>query len=162
VDLVAKDPDIDLAILKGPNDVRYSVFRGDRKARVGEPIAVVGFPLSGVLGGDMNLTTGVLSATSGMKDDKRFMQISAPTQPGNSGGPALDEGGRVIGVATSSLIGRNQRIENVNFIVARKTARSYLTRHGVQFKASNKKHKVDTADMADRARGFTVPIECWR
>jgi len=162
VEIVARDADLDLAILKGPQDRRVGTFRGKRKVRVGEPVAIAGYPLRGVLGADMNLTTGVVSATTGIGDDKRFLQISAPMQPGNSGGPALDEGGRIIGIAVAVLNTRKFRAQNVNFVVNGGAAQRFLSKNGVTFKTTEGAAKIGNADLADKSRKFTVPVECWR
>jgi len=53
----------------------------------------------------MAVTTGSLTALAGPRDDSRLLQVSAPVQPGNSGGPLLDGGGNVIGVVTGTLNG---------------------------------------------------------
>ena len=62
-----------------------------------------GYPLSQVLATSGNFTTGIVTALAGIGDDSRFYQISAPVQPGNSGGPLLDENGNLIGVVSSKL-----------------------------------------------------------
>lgn len=71
--------------------------------RVGESIHVYGFPLSGVLATSGNFTLGNITANAGVKDDTRMIQISAPVQPGNSGGPVIDECGNISGVLISKL-----------------------------------------------------------
>ncbi len=57
--------------------------------RPGDDIVVVGFPLHGLLTSNPSVTTGNVSALAGPGDDRRFLQITAPVQQGNSGGPAL-------------------------------------------------------------------------
>jgi len=162
VDVIAKDSDLDLALLKGPADRRIATFRGGRKVRVGEPVAIAGYPLQSVLGSDMNLTTGVISATTGMRDDKRYLQVSAPMQPGNSGGPALDEGGRIIGVAVSGLNAQKFRSQNVNFVISGPSVRNFLNNNDVSVTTAETASKIANADLADKSRKFTVPVECWR
>jgi len=95
---------IDLALLQAPS-VKPGVVATFRQtdAIIGEPIVVFGFPLTGVLSTSGNLTTGTVSATSGMRDNSRNLQITAPVQPGNSGGPLLDQSGNVIGVVVAKL-----------------------------------------------------------
>ena len=44
-----------------------------------------------------------MSALAGLSDDSRYLQISAPVQPGNSGGPLLDASGHLIGIVTAKL-----------------------------------------------------------
>jgi S1-C subfamily serine protease len=71
--------------------------------RVGESVAIYGFPLSGLLSTGGNFTMGNVTSLAGLNDDTRLLQTSAPTQPGNSGGPLLDMSGTVIGVVEGQL-----------------------------------------------------------
>ena len=100
--LVAKDPTNDLALLKvDAKPARVGALRFG--ARQGENVEAFGYPLSQVLATSGNFTTGIVTALAGIGDDSRFYQISAPVQPGNSGGPLLDENGNLIGVVSSKL-----------------------------------------------------------
>ena len=100
--LVATDPTNDLALVKvNAKPGRVAALRFG--ARQGENVEAFGYPLSKVLASSGNFTTGVVTALAGIGDDSRFYQISAPVQPGNSGGPLLDENGNLIGVVSSKL-----------------------------------------------------------
>ena len=66
-------------------------------------VIAYGYPLSGLLSSSGNVSTGLIAALAGLRDDVNQMQISAPVQPGNSGGPLVDVSGAVIGVAVSKL-----------------------------------------------------------
>jgi serine protease Do len=86
--ILAKDVQNDLALVK--IDVPRSEAAHLRlTARQGETVAVYGFPLAGLLSSGGNLTGGNVTALSGIGDDTRFLQISAPVQPGNSGRAAF-------------------------------------------------------------------------
>jgi S1-C subfamily serine protease len=63
----------------------------------------MGYPLAGLLATTANLTVGNVSALAGLGDDARYLQISAPVQPGNSGGPLLDESGHLVGLLQQNL-----------------------------------------------------------
>jgi len=65
------------------------------------------------MGSELKLTTGVLSSTSGFQGDPTCYQVSAPAQPGNSGGPAFDSQGRLIGLVSAKHSGA----ENVTYVV---------------------------------------------
>jgi len=56
------------------------------RPRVGDQVASYGFPYSGILSSDGNCTLGHVTSLSGAMDDTRFLQMSTPVQPGNSGG----------------------------------------------------------------------------
>src|SRR4029079_10829288 len=71
--------------------------------RAGEAIAVYGFPLAGVLSSTGNVVSGNVTALTGLGDDVRYFQISAPIQPGNSGGPLMDYSGLVVGIVNAKL-----------------------------------------------------------
>ena len=59
--------------------------------------------MPGLLSSDLNVTTGVVSALAGLDNNRRKIQITAPVQPGNSGGPVLDQYGHVVGVVVERL-----------------------------------------------------------
>ena len=66
-------------------------------------VAVFGYPLSQVLASSGNFTLGNITALAGLRDDARHLQISAPVQAGNSGGPLLDASGNLVGTIISKL-----------------------------------------------------------
>jgi S1-C subfamily serine protease len=68
----------------------------------GDHVFTIGFPVWNILGVDPKYTDGVVSALTGYGNSRSIMQITVPIQPGNSGGPLVDAGGRVVGIITSS------------------------------------------------------------
>ena len=99
--LIGADPKTDLAVLKVDADKKFTyVDFAEKKSRVGEWVVAVGNPFG--LGG--TVTAGIVSASgrdigSGPYDD--FIQIDAAVNKGNSGGPAFNLNGQVIGVNTA-------------------------------------------------------------
>jgi serine protease Do len=98
--VIGKDSRTDLALIKiNGNDFPY-VKLADNTPRVGDWVLAVGNPFG--LGG--TVTAGIVSARgrdigAGPYDD--FIQIDAPVNKGNSGGPTFDVDGNVIGVNTA-------------------------------------------------------------
>jgi hypothetical protein len=127
---------------------------------------VLGYPLSGLLASTANLSVGNVSALAGLGDDSRYLQISAPVQPGNSGGPLLDASGHLIGIVTSKLnAARVARItgdipQNVNFALKAEVARSFLDSKGIAYRMERSELQLAPADVGDNASPFTVHIEC--
>lgn len=116
--VVASDKTNDLAILKlsdasSPNfgPIPYSVTAST--SDVGEDIFVLGYPLTTTMGDEIKLTTGVISSKTGFQGDIALYQISAPIQPGNSGGPLFDKNGNVIGIVSAKHTGA----ENVGYAI---------------------------------------------
>jgi S1-C subfamily serine protease len=102
--LVARDQENDLALVRTKTSSKSFVrFREGSPIRVGDTIYALGYPLSGVLASGPHLSVGIVNALAGLNDDSRHVQISAPVQPGNSGGPLLDANGHLVGVVTSKL-----------------------------------------------------------
>lgn len=100
--VVGRDPKTDLALLKidAGETLRYVEFGDSDSARVGDWVIAVGNPFG--LGG--SVSAGIISARgrdiqSGPFDD--YLQIDAPINRGNSGGPLFDREGKVIGVNTA-------------------------------------------------------------
>ena len=116
--VVASDKFNDLAILKiedpsfdGFGAIPYSVKTST--SDVGEDIFVLGYPLTSTMGEEIKLTTGVISSKTGFQGDVSLYQISAPIQPGNSGGPLFDGNGNVIGVISA----KHKGAENVGYAI---------------------------------------------
>ena len=132
VQVIAGDVQSDLALIEGPTSSKSATFSQGRGVRPGDDIVVVGFPLHGLLTSDPSVTTGNVSALAGPGDDRRFLQITAPVQQGNSGGPLLDLAGNVVGVVVAkldaikvaNLIGDIP--QNVNFAVSAWSSASRL------------------------------------
>jgi serine protease Do len=102
--IAAKDTSNDLVILKLAKRLPVSALRLGEFAsvRVGEPVYTIGFPLASELGQKHRLGEGIVNSSVGMQDEPRMFQVSVPIQPGNSGGPLLDQYGDVIGIVTST------------------------------------------------------------
>ena len=101
-ELIGTDPKTDLAVVKIDSEkpLPYAEFGSSEKTRVGDWVVAIGNPFG--LGG--SATTGIISARgrdiqSGPFDD--FLQIDAPINRGNSGGPLFNLSGKVIGINTA-------------------------------------------------------------
>lgn len=100
-DVVGTDPKTDLALLKITSEDRFQyVTFAETEARVGDWVIAVGNPFG--FGG--SVTTGIISARErniGNGPYADFLQIDAPINKGNSGGPAFNLAGEVVGVNTA-------------------------------------------------------------
>lgn len=165
--LVAADSENDVAILRSSAPApAIALLRGSRAVRPGEPVVAFGFPLSGTVSSGGILTTGTVSALAGLRDDTRYLQIAVPIQPGNSGGPLMDMNGAVIGITSASLddraaVRRTGAVpQQVNFAVKTEVVRTFLSTNGVSAESSGGGRELSAADVGERARAFTVRIEC--
>jgi serine protease Do len=149
--VIGTDPKTDLALIKVEGSDFPFVKFADHDPRIGDWVIAVGNPFG--LGG--TVTAGVVSARgrdigSGPYDD--YIQIDAPVNKGNSGGPTFDVSGNVIGVNTAIFspsggsvgIGFDIPAETVRTVVAQLKDSGHVTRGwmGVQIQAV-------TADIAD-------------
>jgi len=168
--ILRRDERNDLALLRieAPRGVAFARFRAAPSIRAGDGVVVSGFPLPSVLQNGLNITTGNVSAMSGIGGNIALMQITAPVQPGNSGGPLLDLAGHVVGVVVSKL--NAQRVfqqtgdlpQNINFAVQGAVARLFLDAAGVRYQEASSETERKAADVGDLSRAFTVQILCQR
>jgi S1-C subfamily serine protease len=166
VAVLATDRINDLALLQGtPTDLAATFRRGP--VPLGEAVTVFGFPLVGALAATGNLTTGAVSALAGLANDPSRYQISAPIQPGNSGGAVLDESGLVIGVVVSKLDAASlQRAvgdipQNINFAIKSSVAQNFLEANGVRITEKPPGPAKRVKDIAAEAVAFTVLLACF-
>lgn len=103
--LILSDPKLDLAILKIENKDVYKNWQvpfslNEKTTDIGERVFTLGYPREEMVYGE-----GSLSSLSGYSNDTNMYQISIPVNPGNSGGPLLDESGNIIGVIRGKITG---------------------------------------------------------
>jgi TPR repeat protein/S1-C subfamily serine protease len=102
--VILQDESTDVAVLK----VEGSEFpclplASSGTVKAGDSVFTMGFPQVRVQGIEAKFTEGSISALSGVGGSPRFFQISVPIQPGNSGGPLVNEKGEVVGLIVSRL-----------------------------------------------------------
>lgn len=183
--VIASDPMNDLALLRvGEKTKPAAIFQDPDHLRAGDDIIVFGYPLLGQLSSTGNLTRGSVSALSGLRDDTRYFQMTAPIQLGNSGGPVLNHQGRVIGIVTSKLNAARELkqtgdiSQNVNFALKAAVLRTFLDSNNINYvkddgpKASLAKASSSTsatpapvpsaADVGKMAEKFTGIVGCYK
>lgn len=134
--------------------------------KVGDPVSAYGFPYPELL--SPNFTTGNVTSLIGMGRDTRFLQMSTPIQPGNSGGPLLDASGNVVGVVVSQLDAlavmqvSKSVPQNVNFAIQVSIMLTFLSAEEVAYKidTANAGRTLPLPNVAELAKQFTVQVSC--
>lgn len=163
VESVAKRNDLALLSTKNLNGKPPPIRMN---AALGEDIIVAGHPLHGLLATDLIVTGGQINALAGLSNDPSHIQISAPVQAGNSGGPVIDRSGSIVGVVVSKLnVDRAARTtgdisQNVNFAIKPEVLRLFLDTNRIQYSTANVGRRLEGSDLAERARAFTLQVLC--
>jgi serine protease Do len=146
--LILSDPKMDLAILKIDNAELLSNWQvpfslKEKGIDVGEKVFTLGYPRKEMVYGE-----GSLSSLSGYSNDTSMYQISIPVNPGNSGGPLLDDNGNIIGVirgkissaeATGFAIKANEILNSITELAADTTHKDLLTKGNKKSQLKNMK-----------------------
>ncbi len=166
IKLLAVDVKEDLAVLLGPALGKAVNFRASDRISQGEEILAYGFPLQSVLATSGQIGAGLVSATSGLRNNASQLQVDVPLQVGNSGGPLLDRQGQLVGMTVAKLNALQMaRVtgdmpQNVNFAIKHSVIKRFLESHRLQYQQTNNRGKLDTSAIADEARTYTVALEC--
>lgn len=165
--LVAQSDSFDLAILdiEFINSEQSFLSFSSEPALLNSDITVAGFPLYTVLGG-LNVTRGSISAMEGLWGDTATMQITAPVQPGNSGGPIVNQFGEVVGIVVSKLdAGLMQRVmgdipQNVNFGIRGPIGQMFAEMNDIHIEVQTNAKPLSTEELAEKLASATVLIQC--
>ncbi len=132
--VVAQDVGADIALLavEGAPLTTVLPIRHGQVGLLGEPLTTLGYPLSGLIGQNLQVTQGCVSSLRGTQQDIRFFQFTAPIQPGSSGSPVLDSDGQVLGMVKSTLL----EAQNMNFAVKHHLIMAFLEAVGVDLPAA--------------------------
>ena len=162
------DEKIDIALLDssviGSDD--YLSFRSGRGIRSGDSIVVVGYPLGDALGASHKVTNGNVSSLSGMQGSFDRMQITAPVQSGNSGGPVLDLSGNVVGMVVAKMGKRAERVfdeslQNINFAIKNNTLLSYFDANDIEYSLDTYKYDMSASDVVENSKDSIVTVNCF-
>jgi S1-C subfamily serine protease/uncharacterized protein len=164
--VLATDQTNDLVLLK-TNERPDKVAALRPAPRLGEPVEAFGYPLADLLASTGNFSLGNISALSGLGDDSRYLQISVPVQPGNSGGPLLDQHGNVVGIVSSKLNAIKVMLQtegdipqNVNFAIKASVVQTFLQSKNVQFVFGDAVKAMEPPDIAELAKAISVFVVC--
>jgi S1-C subfamily serine protease len=169
VSISKTDEENDLALLKSQSRFdpeQVATLRKDPALKYGESVSVFGFPLAGTLSSGGNYVLGNVTALSGLANDERFVQISAPVQPGNSGGPLLDQSGLVVGVVTmrindlAVLRATGTVPQNINFALKHGLVDQFLSDNKVDFDRTSPDGVHEPTEIAESAIRFSVQVAC--
>jgi len=160
----------DLAALKVmPNKPIKALNFRRSPVRLGEDIVALGFPLNGLLSESIKVTTGNVNALAGIANDTRYIQISTPIQPGNSGGPVVDKEGLLVGITTATLSKDvadkiDITAQNVNFAIRSSVAEVFLQSQGVNYQSLDHSAQAvpqTTADLSEKISPSVYPVICY-
>lgn len=164
--VLASDQTFDLALLRAEGLVGVApVTFAQDPARLNSDVTVAGYPLPDLLGG-LNITRGAVTSLKGIGGDGINMQISAPVQPGNSGGPVINAAGQVVGVVVAKLDAAkvadlyDDIPQNVNFAIRGEIAKLFMAQNGVDPLVVEAAPPLSPESLAELAQGFTRLITC--
>jgi serine protease Do len=137
----------DVAIIKMEANNHPAMILGDSdEMMVGDTIMAIGYPgavvqhdyLSEASKFEASVTSGIISAIKEAPDGSPILQTDTAITHGNSGGPAINEDGEVIGITTfgtsgwDPILGEYKEIEGFNFLVPSNVAKDFLNELNVK------------------------------
>ena len=164
--IVSQDKINDLALLRTKLKSKSVFNLAPDNPYLLQDIVAAGFPFGESVSSTIKVTKGVVSSLSGLGDNSGQIQIDAALQPGNSGGPIIDENGNVVGVAVAKL-DLEKSIEswgvvpeNVNFGIKLSNLKTYLDDNAVEYKVG-KERPIGGQALGKLATEATVLLSCW-
>lgn len=119
------DSKVDIAILKVSLPTNFPPLEWSSSVinNQGAQVIALGFPYSDVLKGEVSVTRGSVSATRDSDDGLiKYIQTDTSLNPGNSGGPLIDNCGKVIGINEIAI----SQTDGLNFAISSATAKNYV------------------------------------
>jgi len=164
--LLDTDSTTDLSILvTGKPNNSFLYLRNRKPVVTGEQSIALGYPFSSTLGSELKVTSGNIAALTGFKNNIAELQLTSPVQPGNSGGPLLDDNGNVIGVIvsrleTSSEITGSRPAQNVNFAIKSNMAKIFMDLNMVDYQVRKSNGAKEISQIVTEAKEATVQVIC--
>ena len=164
--IITFDPLNDIALLKGDFKPRSFYPLSRKTPQLLMDIYAAGFPFGQDMSTSVKVTQGIISSLTGVANNFSNLQISAALQPGNSGGPIVNEKGNVIGVAVAKLdlekIVDDYGVvpENVNFGVKSNLVINILESENIKLPTPNI-NAISTSELGELITDGTYYLSCW-
>lgn len=160
---LAADENLDLCVLELKEPVESELdlpnFASSSQLQLGKRVYGFGFPLVSLMGEGVKFTEGSISG----EENENYIQISAPVQPGNSGGGLFLESGELCGVISATLApsvvisSSNAIPQNANYSISIQAVRDFLYAHGLH-SLVRENNEVGRQFSRDSARVLAVRI----
>ena len=161
--MIARDKVNDLALLKSSFKNFKTIPISASNPKLLQDIYAAGFPFGSSVSSSVKVTKGIVSSLSGVADNFSNVQIDAALQPGNSGGPIVDDYGNAVAVAVAKL--DLEKIieaygvvpENTNFGIKATVVRNLLEANNIQVSKPNTT-KLSGSELGQRITQGTVHL----
>ena len=155
-----------LFLLKGNFKPRSFYPLSRKSPKLLTEVYVAGHPYGQEISTSVKVTKGIVSSLTGVANNFSNLQIDAALQPGNSGGPIMNDKGNVIGVAVSKLdpeiIEEEFGVvpENVNFGVKSNVVLNILQSENIDLPEPNTS-QISTTQLSEMITDGTYYLSCW-
>lgn len=165
--VISSDTGLDLAVLSTTRrSSSWLALSEQTEPKLGEHIVALGYPYRGMFDQGLSVTGGNISALPGATDPAKRVMLTAPVQPGNSGGPVLNKAGEVVGVIVSRaddlkvLQGTGTLPQNMNFAVSMQPLLGFLDKADVFFPKGRDEAIPLDEGIPDATQASVVSILC--
>ena len=154
----------DLALLSienekfnGIGDIPYAISPTTRD--VGTSIFTMGYPMAKYMGEEVKITDGIINSKTGFDGNIVTYQISAPIQPGSSGGPLFDKNGYLIGITNAGI----SAAQNVGYAIKSLYLRNLIESSPVSIAvpSNNQIKDLDLTQQIKQLSKFVVYIKVY-
>jgi S1-C subfamily serine protease len=164
--VIATDSVNDLALLKTTLTTKDVFSLSSKNAFLMQDIFVAGYPFGKLISSSVKITKGIVSALTGIGNNYSNMQIDAAIQPGNSGGPIINEKGNVIGVAVAKLsLAKAVKDwgvvpEGTNFGIKSSVVRNFMESNNIN-PMRPRTSSITKQQLAQKVTNSTLYLSCW-
>jgi len=164
--IVTFDPNNDIALLKGDFKPKSFYPLSRESTKLLTEVYVAGHPFGRDISTAVKVTRGIVSSLTGVANNFSNLQIDASLQPGNSGGPIMNDKGNVIGVAVAKLnldkIIEDYGVvpENVNFGVKANLVINIMESENIKLPKPNLS-SLPMSNLSEMITDGTYYLSCW-
>ena len=140
---------LDVAVLAtGHQTPQFLTLAENGTSTLGQEVFTIGYPVTDILGDNPKYSEGTISALSGLNNDDSWIQVSTPIQPGNSGGPLVNQHGELVGIVTATAaVERFFSVtgslpQNINWAIKAEYASALIPENATKTRLSNKQEAI--------------------